>query len=105
MRGLRPARRFLIHTALGGQRQQRALGGVTDELAVAKAGIGTQGRRDEQRHEIGQRIAIVGANAALAGITLAAHGKAPPVVEKRARGHLVEGQGAGLVRADHRGRA
>ena len=95
--------RFLIHATLGGQRQQRALGGVADELAVADAGIGTQRRRDEQRQEIGQRLALACADFALAGIALAAHGKAPPLVEQLARGHLVERQRAGLVRADHRG--
>ena len=40
-------RRFLIHTALGGQRQQRAFSGVADDLAVADTRIGTKRRRGE----------------------------------------------------------
>ena len=94
-----------LQPALGGQRQQRSLGGVADQLAAADMAFVAQRDRHQQRQQIRLRQAIFGGNSALAGIALARGGKTPAAVEQPARGHLVEGQRAGLVGADHRGRA
>ena len=91
-----------VDAALGGQRQQCALGGIADQLAVADAAVVGQRRSLQQRIERRGDGSVAGRDRPRRGITLAGHREAPALEGQGARGHLVHRQRAGLVRADHR---
>ena len=94
-----------LATALGGQRQQCAFGRVTDQLAVADAAFIAQRGRDQQGLEIRQRQTVWRADGAFAGVAFPGNDEVSTSIEQLARGHLVQREGAGLVGADHCGRA
>ena len=101
-----PAKRPGVDATLLGQHQQRTLGRVADHLAVAQLAVGAQGHR--QQHVLdraGQGRAVGGPDPALGRVALTGDGEPAPGEPQLPGGHLVQGQRAGLVRADLRGAA
>ncbi len=92
-----------VHAALLGEDDERRLGRVADDLAVAHRRVVRQGHRQEVRLE--GRVAVAGdaEDLALRRVALALDVVATPDDDQLARGHLVEGQRPRLVGAN-RGR-
>jgi hypothetical protein len=94
-----------VYPALGGQGEQGTLSGIADQGAIADTAVVAEGGGDQQGLQVPGRSPALGGDGALRSVALAADRQAMIAVEGGAGGHLVEGQGAGLVRADHRGAA
>ena len=96
------AGQFDVDAALLRQHDQGALGGVPNQGVVVQHRIGAQGHG----HEGGLQVVALSADAldlAIEGIALACDGEAPVGDHQLPRGHLVQGEGSGLVGADGRG--
>ena len=92
-----------VDAAFGREHDERTLGGVTRELAVAHLGVGAQGHRHQERLELDRGLAGRLGDLALRRVPRARDGVAALGEGHRHRGHLVHRQGAGLVRVE-RGR-
>ncbi len=100
---------FRVQAALLRQHPERALGGVADQGAVAHLRVGAQRHGQQEGMQPSplprplSRLRERG-DGPLQRIALAAHREAAPGKPAGAGGHLVQGQRAGLVGADHCGR-
>ena len=94
-----------VEPALRGEHDERRLGRVADDLAVAHRGVVRERHRQQERLERRVRLARDAQDLALGRVALALDRVAAADDDELARGHLVERQRAGLVRADRRRRA
>jgi hypothetical protein len=100
-----------VDVGLLAEHQQRPLGGVAGELrghpgaARQRGGVGDHRGQHGLPRRVGERGDLLARLAELPGQVdaLAGHVERVAVDHQRAHGHLVAGEGAGLVRADHRG--
>ena len=106
-RGRSPAQGGDVDAALLREHDQGALGRVADHLAVARARrrCTAPSRAARRRQLPRQRRPVGGADPAVGGVALAGDGEPAAGQQQLPRGHLVEGQRAGLVGADLRGAA
>ena len=103
--GQRPAGLLDVQPALRAQHDERTLGGVADQALPVEHGVGAQHHRQQVRVEV-VALAADMADLALRAVPLAGDRVAVLAGDDQLpRGHLVEGQGAGLVRADRGRRA
>ncbi|MCY1505420.1 hypothetical protein D9M68_396360 [compost metagenome] len=104
---------FRRQAGLGAEHQQRALGGVAFDaplaVVLAQQRVVAQHAGADRQLQGGLRAQLhrlaVDAEAALGAVADAFHLVHPAGADHALHGHLVAGQGAGLVRADHRHRA
>ena len=86
-----------VDTALGGEDDERALGRVADERAIADLGVGAQGHRQQVLLERHVGLAAGVADLADRRVAVAGDGVAAGHGRHLDGGHLVEREGAGLV--------
>src|SRR5215217_2952978 len=94
-----------VEPALGREHDQGALGRIPDQALAVQHRVRAQGHRQQVRVQVDVRPADV-LDLTVGRVALARDGE--PVLARDGQlpgGHLVQGEGAGLVRADHRGRA
>ncbi len=97
-----------VDAGLGRDHHEGRLGRVADDagavVGVAGDGVGAEGRRQQGPlgHGGGHGAAVGVGDLAVGGVALAAHRPDRPAPDDLPGRHLVQGEGAGLVRADHR---
>ena len=94
-----------VDPALRRQHDERRLGRVADDLAVANRCVVRERHRQQERLERSVRLARDAKDPALGRVALAVDREAAAGDDELPRRHLVERQRPGLVRADRRRRA
>ncbi len=96
-----PGNLVLSDASLCCQDQQRRLRRVANHLSIVDAAVVAGDQRDQERGELGiLRTVARRSDRALRPVAFARYLEAFPLVEERPRGHLIEGEGACLVRTD-----